>query len=105
MDEAETLGDRIAVLSYGNLKCCGTPGFLKSSLGEGLHLYILKTDESGNNSKIRHSTFQVKQPKGNLTFINPIVHVQNYHVNTQPAVCYEKRKAKNERRMFAVCLF
>ena len=47
MDEAETLGDRIAVLSYGQLKCCGTPLFLKSSLGQGLHLYILKAVETG----------------------------------------------------------
>ena len=46
MDEAETLGDRIAVLSHGQLLCCGSPGFLKSNLGQGLHLYILKTGES-----------------------------------------------------------
>ena len=72
MDEAETLGDRIAVLSYGNLKCCGTPGFLKSSLGQGLHLYILKRDESGINGKLRFSTFRLKQSKGILTFMNPI---------------------------------
>ena len=45
MDEAETLGDRIAVLSHGQLLCCGSPGFLKSNLGQGLHLYILKTGE------------------------------------------------------------
>ena len=46
MDEAETLGDRIAVLSHGQLLRCGSPGFLKSNLGQGLHLYILKTGES-----------------------------------------------------------
>ena len=47
MDEAETLGDRIAVLSHGHLKCCGSPGFLKSNLGQGIHLFILKTVEDG----------------------------------------------------------
>ena len=53
MDEAETLGDRIAVLSYGQLKCCGTPLFLKSSLGQGLHLYILKAAETGELIEMR----------------------------------------------------
>uniref|UniRef100_A0A8C1TGV2 ABC transporter domain-containing protein n=1 Tax=Cyprinus carpio TaxID=7962 RepID=A0A8C1TGV2_CYPCA len=30
MDEADLLGDRIAIISHGKLKCCGSPLFLKS---------------------------------------------------------------------------
>ena len=42
MDEAELLGDRIAIISNGVLQCCGTSLFLKNVLGEGNHLTIAK---------------------------------------------------------------
>uniref|UniRef100_A0A023GFR6 Putative atp-binding cassette subfamily protein a abc1 member 2 n=1 Tax=Amblyomma triste TaxID=251400 RepID=A0A023GFR6_AMBTT len=32
MDEADVLGDRIAVISHGQLRCCGTSLFLKTTL-------------------------------------------------------------------------
>lgn len=43
MDEAEVLGDRIAIISNGSLLCQGSPLFLKSSLGEGYHLILTKS--------------------------------------------------------------
>ena len=42
MDEAELLGDRIAIISNGHLQCCGTALFLKNALGEGNHLTVVK---------------------------------------------------------------
>ncbi|XP_054722736.1 ATP-binding cassette sub-family A member 2-like [Uloborus diversus] len=45
MDEADVLGDRIAIVSNGQLRCCGSPLFLKNNLGDGYHLYIVKNDE------------------------------------------------------------
>jgi ATP-binding cassette subfamily A (ABC1) protein 3 len=33
MDEADVLGDRIAIMAEGALKCCGTPLFLKNKYG------------------------------------------------------------------------
>ena len=42
MDEADILGDRIAIISNGQLKCCGTSLFLKSTFGEGYHLALVK---------------------------------------------------------------
>ncbi|XP_077517749.1 phospholipid-transporting ATPase ABCA3-like [Amblyomma americanum] len=35
MEEADTLGDRIAVLSGGRLRCCGSPLFLRTTYGTG----------------------------------------------------------------------
>lgn len=35
MDEADLLGDRIAIISHGKLKCCGSPLFLKGAYGVG----------------------------------------------------------------------
>nr|XP_057928387.1 phospholipid-transporting ATPase ABCA1 isoform X2 [Doryrhamphus excisus] len=44
MDEAELLGDRIAIISNGKLCCCGSPLFLKSKLGSGYYLTVVKKD-------------------------------------------------------------
>ena len=33
MDEADVLGDRIAIMANGDLQCCGTPLFLKNKYG------------------------------------------------------------------------
>ena len=35
MDEADYLGDRIAIMSRGNVKCCGSSLFLKNLYGVG----------------------------------------------------------------------
>ena len=34
MDEAEYLGDRVALLSHGKIICYGTPNYLKEQYGE-----------------------------------------------------------------------
>ncbi|KAM9848252.1 phospholipid-transporting ATPase ABCA1 [Aulostomus maculatus] len=44
MDEAELLGDRIAIISQGKLCCCGSPLFLKSQLGSGYYLTVVKKE-------------------------------------------------------------
>uniref|UniRef100_A0A3Q1IMF9 P-type phospholipid transporter n=1 Tax=Anabas testudineus TaxID=64144 RepID=A0A3Q1IMF9_ANATE len=44
MDEAELLGDRIAIISQGELCCCGSPLFLKSRLGSGYYLTVVKRE-------------------------------------------------------------
>ncbi|TPP39775.1 ATP-binding cassette sub-family A (ABC1) member 2 [Fasciola gigantica] len=48
MDEADILGDRIAVISQGRLKCEGSSLFLKANHGQGYHL-ILQRGSSGKN--------------------------------------------------------
>uniref|UniRef100_A0A8C2XMN0 P-type phospholipid transporter n=1 Tax=Cyclopterus lumpus TaxID=8103 RepID=A0A8C2XMN0_CYCLU len=44
MDEAELLGDRIAIISQGKLCCYGSPLFLKSRLGSGYYLTVVKRE-------------------------------------------------------------
>lgn len=41
MDEADLLGDRIAIMSEGVVKCCGSSYFLKKAYGSVLITYIL----------------------------------------------------------------
>uniref|UniRef100_G3P0K8 P-type phospholipid transporter n=1 Tax=Gasterosteus aculeatus aculeatus TaxID=481459 RepID=G3P0K8_GASAC len=54
MDEAELLGDRIAIISQGKLCCCGSPLFLKSRLGSGYYLTVVKRE--GLNTSTPSST-------------------------------------------------
>ncbi|XP_069920742.1 phospholipid-transporting ATPase ABCA3 isoform X1 [Oryctolagus cuniculus] len=42
MDEADVLGDRIAIMVKGTLQCCGSSIFLKKRYGVGYHLVIVK---------------------------------------------------------------
>ncbi|EEC04725.1 ABC transporter, putative, partial [Ixodes scapularis] len=42
MEEADVLGDRIAIIAEGSIRCCGSPTFLKRKLGTGYHLKIRK---------------------------------------------------------------
>uniref|UniRef100_A0A4W3GDQ8 ATP-binding cassette sub-family A member 1-like n=1 Tax=Callorhinchus milii TaxID=7868 RepID=A0A4W3GDQ8_CALMI len=44
MDEADLLGDRIAIISHGKLCCCGSSLFLKNQLGTGYYLTLVKKE-------------------------------------------------------------
>ncbi|CAI5799096.1 phospholipid-transporting ATPase ABCA7 [Podarcis lilfordi] len=44
MDEADLLGDRVAIISQGRLCCCGSSLFLKTKLGTGYYLTLVKRE-------------------------------------------------------------
>jgi len=44
MDEADLLGDRIAIMSEGNLKCAGSSLFLKKEFGVGYNMTLEKKE-------------------------------------------------------------
>uniref|UniRef100_A0A8D3BI65 P-type phospholipid transporter n=1 Tax=Scophthalmus maximus TaxID=52904 RepID=A0A8D3BI65_SCOMX len=71
MDEAELLGDRIAIISQGKLCCCGSPLFLKSQLGSGYYLTVVKREglETSNpsNTSICTSTSFSKTNESSLS--------------------------------------
>jgi ATP-binding cassette subfamily A (ABC1) protein 3 len=46
MDEADVLGDRIAIMAAGKLRCSGSSLFLKSRYGVGYHMVMEKTPSS-----------------------------------------------------------
>jgi ATP-binding cassette, subfamily A (ABC1), member 3 len=48
MDEADILGDRIAIMAGGNIKCCGGSLFLKKRYGVGYNLIIAKENKDPN---------------------------------------------------------
>ncbi|KAH9509936.1 ATP-binding cassette sub- A member 3 [Bulinus truncatus] len=57
MDEADALGDRIAIMAEGRVQCFGTPMFLKKLYGTGYHLVIIKEP----NCKIEHLTTFIQE--------------------------------------------
>ncbi|MBZ3879600.1 ATP-binding cassette sub-family A member 3 [Sciurus carolinensis] len=42
MDEADLLGDRIAIMAKGELQCCGSSLFLKQKYGAGYHMTLVR---------------------------------------------------------------
>ena len=52
MEEAEVLGNRIGILSEGNMKCIGSPLFLIEKFGKNINLNITKKTEADNNQII-----------------------------------------------------
>lgn len=54
LDEAELLGDRIAVVAGGRLRCCGSPLFLRRRLGSGYYLRLAKCPQPlATSTKVR----------------------------------------------------
>lgn len=51
MDEADILGDRIAIVSRGKLHCSGSPVFLKNSFGSGFYLTLVRKMKSVENGQ------------------------------------------------------
>jgi ATP-binding cassette subfamily A (ABC1) protein 3 len=48
MDEADILGDRIGIMTAGQLSCLGSSMFLKRKFGVGYNLTMLKTSSEFN---------------------------------------------------------
>uniref|UniRef100_A0A668A4A9 P-type phospholipid transporter n=1 Tax=Myripristis murdjan TaxID=586833 RepID=A0A668A4A9_9TELE len=59
MDEADILGDRIAIISHGRLCCVGSSLFLKTQLGTGYYLTLVKRDYDLTLQSCRNSASTV----------------------------------------------
>ena len=59
MDEADLVGDRVAIMAQGRMWCSGTPFFLKNKLGTGYKLTVLKDtahyDKDGVNDVVTNA--------------------------------------------------
>ena len=49
MEEADVLGDRVAVMSHGKLQAIGTPLALKNRFGGGYRLSLMLSDKKKND--------------------------------------------------------
>ncbi len=50
MEEADALSDRIAIMNHGQVRCCGTPLFLKNTFGSGYRLTLAKNKSFNQDS-------------------------------------------------------
>ena len=50
MDEADILGDRIAIMAKGKISCVGSSMFLKNKFGVGYNLTIVKSTTEKSDS-------------------------------------------------------
>ncbi|XP_029932419.1 phospholipid-transporting ATPase ABCA1 [Myripristis murdjan] len=66
MDEADILGDRIAIISHGKLRCCGSSLFLKKRFGSGYYLTLVRDgDEKMTNQRGGLAQSQAQEKKCN----------------------------------------
>ncbi|XP_062816399.1 phospholipid-transporting ATPase ABCA7 isoform X1 [Anolis carolinensis] len=86
MEEADLLGDRVAIISRGRLCCCGSSLFLKTKLGTGYYLTLVKreagrganngvmvvNEKVGSNSEVSCDTGLGSEP--NSEAIAPDIH-------------------------------
>uniref|UniRef100_A0A8C1WC15 P-type phospholipid transporter n=1 Tax=Cyprinus carpio TaxID=7962 RepID=A0A8C1WC15_CYPCA len=77
MDEADILGDRIAIISHGKLCCVGSSLFLKTQLGTGYYLTLVKKDFDLSASSCRTSSSTVSYSKASLKKVFDISLISN----------------------------
>ncbi|XP_036135798.1 ATP-binding cassette sub-family A member 17-like, partial [Molossus molossus] len=86
MDEADLLGDRIAIMAKGELQCCGSPLFLKQKYGAGYYMTLVKKPDCKTDAilhliyhHIPNAIFQ-SNTGGELTFILPKENVHRFEL-------------------------
>jgi len=76
MEEADALGDKIAIMSTGHLKCAGTSLHLKNKYGGGYRVNVVVDEEHAATTKARVSDILpgiqvVTENAGNMVFSLP----------------------------------
>ncbi|KAL7554951.1 hypothetical protein ACHAWF_018531 [Thalassiosira exigua] len=66
MDEADLLGDRIAIMAEGQLRCVGSPLYLKKYYGVGYQLTIIKSSTKEEEGKEEEDCRNVGDENGKL---------------------------------------
>uniref|UniRef100_A0A8C9NKX4 P-type phospholipid transporter n=1 Tax=Serinus canaria TaxID=9135 RepID=A0A8C9NKX4_SERCA len=72
MDEADILGDRVAIISQGKLFCSGSPVFLKNSFGSGFYLTLVRKMRT---TKMGRATVSM-----NVVYLNELAEVIHHHI-------------------------
>uniref|UniRef100_A0A8C5ZH58 ATP binding cassette subfamily A member 7 n=1 Tax=Marmota marmota marmota TaxID=9994 RepID=A0A8C5ZH58_MARMA len=71
LDEAELLGDRVAMVAGGRLCCCGSPLFLRRHLGSGYYLTLVKSPQPlASAVKVRTRARPCPDPHGSMHLIH-----------------------------------
>ncbi|XP_013169469.1 PREDICTED: ATP-binding cassette sub-family A member 1 [Papilio xuthus] len=97
MDEADVLGDRIAIMSGGKLQCIGTPYFLKKHYGIGYKLTIVKKDECNVQNVTAFFKKHVPDIRENTNIGSELTYIlPNDHVSKFPDMLKEFEQKREE---------
>ncbi|CAB3983284.1 ATP-binding cassette sub-family A member 2 isoform X4 [Paramuricea clavata] len=80
MDEADVLGDRIAIISEGKLQCLGSSLFLKSNFGDGYNLTLVKKSSGSTQNSFSNT------PRGSVSNLGIIPPANTPQAGTPPMV-------------------
>lgn len=92
MDEADILGDRIAIMAYGQLKCYGSSFFLKKRFGTGYHLICVK----GLNCNTENVTNLLRKYLPDIDIENDIGSELSYQLPEQQVSVFQQLLADLE---------
>lgn len=70
MDEADILGDRVAIISQGKLFCSGSPVFLKNCFGSGFYLTLVRKMRT---TKMGRATVSMNLPPCTCSLCNACI--------------------------------
>ncbi|KAF5283869.1 hypothetical protein FQA39_LY04689 [Lamprigera yunnana] len=93
MEEADVLGDRIAIMDHGRLICYGTSMFLKKEYGTGYHLNVTVTNSKDLEKIVKEviPSAVLQDNKGNhFTFLLP------YETTSKFSTLLEKVEEKKD---------
>uniref|UniRef100_A0A8C3XG17 ATP binding cassette subfamily A member 4 n=1 Tax=Cyanoderma ruficeps TaxID=181631 RepID=A0A8C3XG17_9PASS len=75
MDEADILGDRVAIISQGKLFCSGSPVFLKNCFGSGFYLTLVRKMRTTKMGRATISvSYVIEQYPFNLNELAEVIH-------------------------------
>ncbi|GMH18706.1 hypothetical protein Nepgr_020547 [Nepenthes gracilis] len=102
MDEAEVLGDRIAIMANGSLKCCGSSLFLKHQYGVGYTLTMVKTAPGASSAAdiiYRHipSASLVSEVGTEVSFKLPLASSSSFENMFKEMESYMEKSASNSK--------
>ncbi|KAH9491700.1 ATP-binding cassette sub- A member 1 [Bulinus truncatus] len=76
MDEADVLGDRIAIISQGKLCTVGTSLFLKNKFGSGYYLTLVRQDTDRSSSSISSDSPSLSSRPQSSSSVRTIIDVE-----------------------------
>ena len=97
MEEADVLADRIAIMSEGQVKCIGSPMFLKSNLGAGFSLTITKDSNTESEPILKLVRKIVPETKiKNENSLEIIMELDIHNTEKLPALAEQLDKSRKE---------
>ncbi|XP_075549130.1 phospholipid-transporting ATPase ABCA3-like isoform X1 [Dermacentor variabilis] len=108
IDDVGTLGDRVAILGHGGLKCFGTPAFLRWRYGCGYNLHVTKAPNFRTNRLVlalREASKDARLLQDHRRFaVLSLGEQQDYGPVSDALLIVERRQAEFAIQSYRVCV-